>query len=477
MRFLSSVGFDFNKCFAAGVPFMPISLRDAKLAYAKEPRRAPRCPPNLSIVVKCVKGIVQAWLQSNGPTLELESSCLFRRSVLREALSRLAAGRERRGKGTFYMEEVAAGEGGTQTALRLVRASAAEVAAVEEREAQRYEESVWEAAGASQVMELVRDGGKPVVFHNAVLDVPFLLERLVAPLPARYAEYKELVRTWFPGGLYDTKYIANCLSGISVGVTSLGPLHEALLYQRDEAISRWLADCGSPDAWLPPVKHAPGFQRYRQSETGSGDTPYAHEAGYDAWLTGSVFAFELHLLQAKQGATCAEPSVQYMAGFLGKMYQSNTDYDCMSLWEAELAPPRAKVLVIADLAPGVTSQEVLDLCISVRLRAFSVDLSRRRNTAYVTFHDLEGQATTRQAMQSLLQAGAAKHAGGKPWRVLTPEAFSETERAASAPGHREVPPTDVMSSVDGNSKGAPRAPPVPSLSKPPSRKARGIPKN
>mmetsp|Transcript_20029 Transcript_20029/g.51315 ORF Transcript_20029/g.51315 Transcript_20029/m.51315 type:complete len:164 (-) Transcript_20029:150-641(-) len=147
MRFLSSVGFDLNKCFAAGVPFMPISLRDAKLAYAKEPQRAPQGSPNLSIVVKCVKGIVQAWLQSNGPTLELESSCLFRRSVLREALSRLAAGRERRGKGTFYMEEVAAGEGGTQTALRLVRASAAAVAAVREREAQRCEESIWEAAG------------------------------------------------------------------------------------------------------------------------------------------------------------------------------------------------------------------------------------------------------------------------------------------------------------------------------------------
>eukprot|EP00873_Tetraselmis_striata_P000356 jgi/Tetstr1/420620/TSEL_011708.t1 len=125
---------------------MPHRLQDTKLAYAEEPQRAPQGPPHLSIMVKRVRSVVQAWLQSTGPTMELERTCPFRRSVLHE----LAAGKEQRGKGSFYMEEDAAGEGGTQTALGLVRASAAAVAGVREREAQRCEESIWDAAGSER---------------------------------------------------------------------------------------------------------------------------------------------------------------------------------------------------------------------------------------------------------------------------------------------------------------------------------------
>lgn len=63
---------------------MPISLQDTKLAYAEKPQRAPQGPPHLSIMVKRVRSIVQAWLQSTGPTMELERTGPFRRSVLHE---------------------------------------------------------------------------------------------------------------------------------------------------------------------------------------------------------------------------------------------------------------------------------------------------------------------------------------------------------------------------------------------------------
>ena len=51
-----------------------------------------------------------------------------------------------------------------------------------------------------------------------------------------------------------------------------------------------------PQPWtLPRVRHAEGFGRYAGVE-GAG---LAHEAGYDAWMTGAVFGALLRVAQAK----------------------------------------------------------------------------------------------------------------------------------------------------------------------------------
>lgn len=45
---------------------------------------------------------------------------------------------------------------------------------------------------------------------------------------------------------------------------------------------------------LPPVRHADGFTRY----SGAAGTEFAHEAGFDAFMTGAAYAGLLSLTQA-----------------------------------------------------------------------------------------------------------------------------------------------------------------------------------
>ena len=57
-------------------------------------------------------------------------------------------------------------------------------------------------AGFAQVLEAIRQSGKPGVVHNGMLDVAYTLEAFMQPLPPSWAAYKRLVQHWFPGALF-----------------------------------------------------------------------------------------------------------------------------------------------------------------------------------------------------------------------------------------------------------------------------------
>jgi len=125
----------------------------------------------------------------------------------------------------------------------LQRATAAEVQAAFERSQQDQEQQITAATGFSQVFELIRDSCKPAVGHNIRFDLAFAMAAFVQnPLPKSWSGFKQLVGVWFPGGVYDTKYLARCLS-CSNGTTpllpntGLGSLFELLAGQVREGCS------------------------------------------------------------------------------------------------------------------------------------------------------------------------------------------------------------------------------------------------
>lgn len=171
-----------------------------------------------------------------------------------------------------------------------------------------------------QVIEALRESRRPVVAHNAMLDLSYLLAQFVeSPPPRSWAAAKAALARALPGGLYDTKHVAAALAaqyGLPYGGdTGLGSLYGYLM---DEA---WLrrhvpgvaglpylglgggggGGAGGLGEGVPAVRHAPGYVAYADVA----DRSKAHEAGFDAFMTGCVFARLLRIAEAKAAGAAA----------------------------------------------------------------------------------------------------------------------------------------------------------------------------
>ncbi|PRW61321.1 poly(A)-specific ribonuclease PARN isoform X3 [Chlorella sorokiniana] len=356
MAFLASCGFDFNKAIYDGVGYMTVVSRDAKLAAIDRPPRERSevlvsKPEDVAFVGQLVAE-VEAWRQAEDPSLELPAVNAYQRLLQYQELRRLgnAPG--------FYVERAANGDG--RPALRLIRASPEQAAAWEAEQRQKRIEAIHDAAGFAAVMEAMRDSGKPMIGHNLAFDLAYSLHSFARELPSSWPEYKELVHRWFPGGVYDTKHLSGKLRPELFEDTSLGPLHDGLCKgQLQEQVDAFLRSQTAADtkassdsmsdgevAELPAVDHAPGFERYKGVDTEA----YAHEAGFDAFMTGAVFACLLRLYEATSGATPAagqQPDLAAVEDRCWRMHLSRSDLPYAALQGEDAEADRSHVFWIS----------------------------------------------------------------------------------------------------------------------------------
>ena len=64
------------------------------------------------------------------------------------------------------------------------------------------------ASGFTKVINKISPSKKPVVGHNMLLDLCFMINQFVAPLPETLYEFKSLLNNNFPN-ICDTKLMAN----------------------------------------------------------------------------------------------------------------------------------------------------------------------------------------------------------------------------------------------------------------------------
>ncbi|KAF9428389.1 hypothetical protein BGZ94_002567 [Podila epigama] len=124
------------------------------------------------------------------------------------------------------------------------------------------------AIGFRAVIDLLSKCGKPIVGHNIVIDLAYILAQFVGPLPPTVQGYKKMIHETFPI-ILDTKYIsytAPHLQGLAYE-TSLGGL---------ENMVHGVQFMNSPRINLD-IRHP----RYIRND-------HSHEAGYDAYTTGVV---------------------------------------------------------------------------------------------------------------------------------------------------------------------------------------------
>lgn len=420
LAFLASQGFDFNKFISQGIAFMPLQYRDARLAQVEQQAQPaqeqqgdiPIKSAADQLFVEALIADVTSWLQGDAPSLDLPSVNGYLRKVQYQQLAKDQFGAEH--APGFFIQRCSSEEG--RAFLQLVRATAEQVQQqAEELRAARCD-AIRAAAGFSTVWELIRDSGKPGVGHNLSLDLSYSLQSFIQELPPMWPEYKALVQAWLPGGLFDTKYLAECLDWGDLRPSSgLGDLYTALQldaagaaaqgvlqWRPQHAVSPTAAVADAVQQYHPPViRHAPGFERYVEGTV----QQYAHEAGYDAYMTGAVFAHLCTLYAAAQrmmppaaaaaaaaaaagtagdgGAAAAEAAAGSLAGGssvaavakgdgdgasqrmavvadkMGRLRIPRSDFPFLSLYGPDVIPDRSHVLVL-PCGTGLQRSDVSD---------------------------------------------------------------------------------------------------------------------
>ncbi|XP_027208693.2 poly(A)-specific ribonuclease PNLDC1 isoform X2 [Penaeus vannamei] len=139
--------------------------------------------------------------------------------------------------------------------------------------------------GFTKIFRYLVDTQKPIVLHNCLLDLMLLYKQFYKHLPRSYHTFKTDMHQLFPT-IYDTKLIAAEIKsslkqaddkgGSLLGNSSLSDLATSL--KRDHTA-----------LYKPSIHHVPKTNKY------NGEEMMLHEAGYDAYLTGSSFLYLAHL--------------------------------------------------------------------------------------------------------------------------------------------------------------------------------------
>ncbi|XP_047109506.1 poly(A)-specific ribonuclease PARN-like isoform X1 [Schistocerca piceifrons] len=275
IHFLVENGFDFNKLYRDGIPYLRQDeekrLREKLEEKHKASSSAKNCsngdandvipvPADKAEFIEDMCTRIKNFLSEEGKEeLTLEGCNGFVRKLMYQEVSE-------RFRGVRLETRKAAGGDRILVASRL---------GTNEEEQQRLKDlqlaeiqDLDSAVGFSRVIRMLSQSGKLLIGHNMLLDICLIINQFCTELPESYLEFKQIVSFLFPR-LLDTKYMSFCEPFKSlVSSTVLGHLQKTLSEPPFESIK---AD---------PAEDGYGY---------SADSDKYHEAGYDAYVTGLCF--------------------------------------------------------------------------------------------------------------------------------------------------------------------------------------------
>lgn len=146
------------------------------------------------------------------------------------------------------------------------------------------ERKIQSAIGFRQVIDLLSSEKKLIVGHNSILDIAHVYSKFVGPLPSTAEEFVASIRDHFPH-IVDTKILVNVNpmlhQRMKKSSTSLSSAFSSLCPQVE------LPSRGSDSFLQQRVKIDVQVDDVRCSKWNAGGK---HEAGYDAFMTGCIFA-------------------------------------------------------------------------------------------------------------------------------------------------------------------------------------------
>ncbi|XP_054018730.1 poly(A)-specific ribonuclease PNLDC1 [Dryobates pubescens] len=145
------------------------------------------------------------------------------------------------------------------------------------------------ARGFTNLFQTLVRAKKPLVGHNMLMDLMHLHDKFYKPLPESYEEFKRNIHNLFPV-LIDTKTVTK-------SIWKKCPFPRA-----SDLLEAYTILCSSnlnlKDPTCPVIALASDCSRYAEKK-------FPHEAGYDAFLCGSVLLKSAHLLLCRH-TECSE---------------------------------------------------------------------------------------------------------------------------------------------------------------------------
>lgn len=265
IQFLRQNGFDFNFLFDQGIGWLNV-LEEREVVEAFEKMDAAAedkpyvIPQDQTEFVNNVVAQIESFIKNvNDHKLDLPPSTPYQRKLIYEYVRSSPQLRD-----AIAVQTCKANNRDFLSVTRLDK----------EAQLRKRNDTLAEAKGVSKLIEFISHYNKPVVGHNVLLDLMHLLNQFVAPLPATYAEFKEMAKTAFPTA-FDTKFISSTIEfKEKIKFTSLSELYETLSQPPFETVA---------------IELNVAFDK---------STAY-HQAGYDSFITGKCFAILNEYLRAK----------------------------------------------------------------------------------------------------------------------------------------------------------------------------------
>ncbi|XP_025093055.1 pre-piRNA 3'-exonuclease trimmer-like isoform X2 [Pomacea canaliculata] len=153
-----------------------------------------------------------------------------------------------------------------------------------ERDQERLKQSL---LGFTRVFRVMREYQKPLVGHNMLMDLLFLFDKFIHPLPIKYCSFKKQLHEIFPK-IFDTKHMAFKTRKVLERILRRDINGPVSLMQLCHILESGRVT--NSVMHMPKISFAKGFDRYL-----SKDAP--HEAGFDSYQSGIIFLRLCHIIK------------------------------------------------------------------------------------------------------------------------------------------------------------------------------------
>ncbi|XP_075035890.1 poly(A)-specific ribonuclease PARN isoform X2 [Mixophyes fleayi] len=337
--FLANQGFDFNKVFRNGIPYLnqeeERQLRDqyeekryqanGSSATSYISPNAPKTPVSIpdeqkAFIEKIVEHVEAFLKDEEQKSLELEPCTGFQRKLIYQTLN------WKYPRGT-HVETLESEK--RERYIVISKVDEEERKRKEQQKQAKDQEELNDAVGFSRIIHAISTSGKLVVGHNMLLDVMHTIHQFFCQLPDELNEFKEVTTCVFPRVL-DTKLMA-----------TTQPFKEIIYNTSLAELEKRLKEA----PFKPPkVESADDFPSYNTA------SEQLHEAGYDAYITGLCFISMANylgsFLSPPKGHISARSKI--IRPFFNKLFLMRIrDIPYLNLEGPDLLPKRDNVLHVA----------------------------------------------------------------------------------------------------------------------------------